>query len=71
MGDLWQVYAIKYAERTGHRGGMFLRGDPHEAPMDMDYFIWVARNEERAVAPRRGEGRPAARIDGLRRVLVR
>lgn len=57
-GDVprWQVYAIKYAERSARRPEHFLGGDPHDEPMDMDYFVWAA------VRPGRdgtGEGRGA------------
>lgn len=31
----------------GTRGGAFVYGDPHDAPMPMDYFVWVIRNDER------------------------
>jgi glyoxylase-like metal-dependent hydrolase (beta-lactamase superfamily II) len=41
MGDGWQVYAVKYAERDARRTEHFLGGDPHDAPMPMDYFVWV------------------------------
>lgn len=38
----YEVYAVKYAERDGHRGEHFLGGDPHEDdPMPMDYFVWA------------------------------
>jgi glyoxylase-like metal-dependent hydrolase (beta-lactamase superfamily II) len=37
----YQVYAVKYAERDGRRAEHFLGGDPHDAPMPMDYFVWV------------------------------
>lgn len=38
---LYQVYAVKYAERDARRGEHFLGGDPHDAPMPMDYFVWA------------------------------
>ncbi len=37
----YRIYAIKYAERIGRRAEMFLGGDPHDAPMAMDYFVWA------------------------------
>ena len=37
----YRVFAIKYAERIGRRAEMFAGGDPHDAPMPMDYFIWA------------------------------
>lgn len=45
----YEVYAIRYAERDGVRGENFMGGDPHEGPMPMDYFVWVAVNQERVV----------------------
>ena len=45
----YEVFAIKYAERVGTRGAIFIHGDPHEAPLAMDYFIWVIRNADRTI----------------------
>ena len=45
----YEVYAVKYGERVGTRGTIFTHGDPHDAPLAMDYFIWVMRNDERTV----------------------
>jgi len=36
-----RVYAVKYAERDARRADHFLGGDPHDAPMPMDYFVWA------------------------------
>lgn len=41
----FEVYAIKYAEREARRGDHFIGGDPHDAPMDMDYFVWALKRE--------------------------
>ena len=43
----YEVYAIKYATRDARRGAHFVGGDPHDAPMPMDYFVWLIRNTER------------------------
>ena len=43
----YEVYAIRYATRDGFRRNHFIGGDPHDAPMPMDYFIWLVRNEDR------------------------
>ncbi len=37
----YEIYAIKYGERMGTRGQTFIGGDPHDAPLAMDYFVWV------------------------------
>jgi glyoxylase-like metal-dependent hydrolase (beta-lactamase superfamily II) len=48
-GDLpqYEVIALKYATRGAQRPANFLGGDPHDAPMPMDYYVWVVRNEDR------------------------
>lgn len=40
-----EVYAIKYGEYVGTRGHYFYgsAGDPHEAPVPIDYFVWLIR----------------------------
>ncbi len=37
----YEVYALKYAERQARRPEHFIGGDPHDQPMDMDYFVWA------------------------------
>ena len=46
----YELYAIRYAMRDAQRRDHFIGGDPHDAPMPMDYFVWVAKGTERAVA---------------------
>lgn len=43
----YEVFAIKYAQRDARRPNHFLGGDPHDAPMPMDYFVWLVRNSDR------------------------
>ena len=45
----YEVYAIKYAQRSARRRDHFMLGDPHDGPMDMDYFVWVIVGHDRAV----------------------
>lgn len=45
----YEVFAIKYGDRVGTRGTIFVHGDPHDAPLPMDYFVWVIRNKDRTV----------------------
>ena len=40
-----RVYAVKYAERDARRAEHFIGGDPHDAPMPMDYFVWAVVGE--------------------------
>jgi glyoxylase-like metal-dependent hydrolase (beta-lactamase superfamily II) len=53
---VYEVFAIKYGDRMGERGKIFVHGDPHDAPLAMDYFVWVIRNEERTVVVDVGYG---------------
>ena len=69
MGDGCQVYAVKYAERDARRTEHFLGGDPHDAPMPMDYFVWAIVGTRRTWVVDTGFGaRDAAR---RRRRLLR
>lgn len=45
----YEVFAIRYATREARRAEHFIGGDPHDAPMPMDYFVWLIRGAERAV----------------------
>lgn len=42
----YEIHAIRYAHHDGRlRSDNFLGGDPHDAPMPMDYFVWLLRGE--------------------------
>ena len=44
MSGVWEVSAIKYAERNGRtRADSFLFDEAHDAPHPMDYFLWLLR----------------------------
>lgn len=76
----YEIYAIKYAERMGTRGTTFMDGDPHDAPLAMDYFVWAIRSPERTivvdVGMNRAEGERRKRTflrcptDGLRLIGI-
>ncbi|MBK1660224.1 N-acyl homoserine lactonase family protein [Paracraurococcus ruber] len=44
----WQVFALRYAMRAARRQEHFIGGDPHDAPMPMDYFVWAMVRDGRA-----------------------
>lgn len=52
MSSSYEVYALRYATRTCRAAQVYLNyhtyGDP-DYDMTMDYFVWVARNNERTV----------------------
>lgn len=43
----YELFAIRYATRAAKRADHFIGGDPHDAPMAMDYFLWVAVGPDR------------------------
>ena len=45
MDDLWQVFALKYAERNARTRADSFEGDDHASPHPMDYFLWVLRSD--------------------------
>ena len=47
--EIYEVYAIRYATRQGQRRDHFVGGDPHDAAMPMDYFVWLLRNKNRTI----------------------
>ena len=58
MPDLptYDVFAVKYAERDAQRSEHFIGGDPHDGPMPMDYFVWVAVGPDRTFVVDTGFG---------------
>ena len=44
-----EIYALRYATRPAMRSGHFIGGDPHDAPMPMDYFLWVVKSGGRTI----------------------
>ncbi|MEO1102776.1 MAG: N-acyl homoserine lactonase family protein [Pseudomonadota bacterium] len=50
MSDLWQAYAVKYADRNARvRGESFIFDDHPAEPHGIDYFVWVLTNGERTI----------------------
>jgi glyoxylase-like metal-dependent hydrolase (beta-lactamase superfamily II) len=45
----YSVYAVKYATREARSGEHFYGGDPHDAPMPMDYYVWAVVSPERTI----------------------
>jgi glyoxylase-like metal-dependent hydrolase (beta-lactamase superfamily II) len=60
-----RVYAVRYGHRDGRRAEHFSGGDPHDAPMPMDYFLWaVVDDDGRAVVVDAGFTEEVARRRG-------
>jgi glyoxylase-like metal-dependent hydrolase (beta-lactamase superfamily II) len=60
----YELYAIRYASARRSAAEVFVGGDPHDAGLQMDYFVWLARNRERIVVVDTGFDEPAARRRG-------
>ena len=45
----YELYAIRYATAMRRHAEVFVGGDPHDAAIAMDYFVWLARNETHTV----------------------
>lgn len=65
----YEVYAIRYATRDAMRRNHFIGGDPHDAPMPMDYFLWLVRGAGREFVVDTGFGPEVAKRRG--RTLLR
>ena len=46
MTPQWELFALRYAHRPARRADNFIGGDPHDAPMPLDYYVWLARSPE-------------------------
>lgn len=78
---MYEVYAIRYAHGPRKRSENFLGGDPHDAPMPLDYFVWaiVGKNStfvvdmgfEKSVGDRRGRQSMKPVADGLAAIGIR
>ncbi len=50
MSDQWEVYALRYAERSSrNRGESFIFDDDHNSIHPMDYFIWLLKNGDKSI----------------------
>jgi glyoxylase-like metal-dependent hydrolase (beta-lactamase superfamily II) len=65
----YEIYAIRYATRDAMRRNHFIGGDPHDAPMPMDYYVWLVRGEGRVFVVDTGFGAEVAQKRG--RTLLR
>lgn len=63
MEAVWEVYALKYATRGARvRAESFIFDDNHDAPHEIDYFIWVIKRENEVIVVDTGfDGDEAAR----------
>ena len=63
--EIYEVFALRYAERTNRtRAESFKLADDHDAPMPLDYYLWVIRNDARTIVVDTGFGMAEARQRG-------
>jgi glyoxylase-like metal-dependent hydrolase (beta-lactamase superfamily II) len=58
----YEVYAIRYAHHERRAAENFLGGDPHDAPMPLDYFIWAITGGGKSYIVDTGFGAEQARL---------
>ncbi len=50
MNDVWEIYALKYAERNSRtRNDSFLFDDNHDVQHDMDYYLWLLKSPTQTI----------------------
>jgi glyoxylase-like metal-dependent hydrolase (beta-lactamase superfamily II) len=57
----YEVYAVRYARHDRRAAENFLGGDPHDAPMPIDYFVWAVTGGGKTFIVDTGFGREQAR----------
>ena len=63
--EIYEVFALRYAERANRtRAENFKSADDHDAPMPIDYYVWVVRNDTRTIVVDTGFGMLEARRRG-------
>jgi len=60
----YEIHAIRYARHDRRAGDNFLGGDPHDAPMPIDYFVWTVTGSGRTFIVDTGFGAEQARKRG-------
>ena len=59
--EVFEVYAIRYAHRGDRtRSSNFVYKDEHDAPMPLDYFVWLIRNDRHTFVADTGFGQRAS-----------
>ena len=65
MSGIWEIYAVKYAERNARtRADSFLDDDHPALPHGMDYFVWVLVDGARRIVVDTGYDADEARRRG-------
>ncbi len=63
--ETYEILAVKYGEMTKRtRADNFMHPDDHAAPMPIDYFVFVIRNDRRTILVDTGFDRKEAAARG-------
>lgn len=62
--DVYQLFAIRYARHDRPASANFIGGDPHDGPMPLDYFVWLALGQTRSFVVDTGFTKAAAEARG-------
>jgi glyoxylase-like metal-dependent hydrolase (beta-lactamase superfamily II) len=63
-GEIYDVYAIKYARLMRRSPENFIGGDEHDVPMPLNYYVWVVANDSRSIVVDTGFGAEVGRKRG-------
>ena len=58
MSDIWEVFAVRYAEHQRKAADNYIGGDPHDVLQPLDYYVWVMRNGARTILVDTGFDKP-------------
>ena len=56
--DIWEIYAVRYAEHQRKAAENYIGGDPHDVLQPLDYFVWVIKNDKRTFVVDTGFDQP-------------
>jgi glyoxylase-like metal-dependent hydrolase (beta-lactamase superfamily II) len=65
MSDpVYEIFAVRYAHHERRAAENFIGGDPHDAPMPLDYFVWAIRGSGRTLVLDTGFDAPMGKRRG-------
>ena len=65
--DIYEIFAVRYAEHQRKAAENYIGGDPHDVLQPLDYFVWVIRNDQRTFVVDTGFDQPVGTKRGPHR----
>ncbi|WBU52399.1 N-acyl homoserine lactonase family protein [Paracoccus sp. SCSIO 75233] len=59
--DVYEAFAVRYAEGDRNGAEVFIGGDPHDQPIPISYYIWILCNSSRTIVVDTGFDEVSAR----------